>query len=254
MFISLVIWQAQCSPSQQCLSTAIWNGGGVGSSFPSGGGSTDVRTVATSTRYVWDDPASLKSRIIVAGAGGGSTGNLDSNGYYMYSTGGQGGGLTGYMGGWTSNHSGWNTSYSPGRGTGGAQTAPGYINNSTSNKGSFGIGGSATTGGGGGWYGGGAGNSYAAGGGGSSYISGHKGCVGVNSSGNPIASAYTTYTDSVSYTNYAFTETKIVDGTGYKWETSKITSAVENQPTYDGTSKMTGNSGDGHVKITYIGA
>ena len=29
MFISLVIWQAQCSPSQQCLSTAIWKGGSM---------------------------------------------------------------------------------------------------------------------------------------------------------------------------------------------------------------------------------
>ena len=46
-----------------------WNGGGNASSSPSaggGGGASDIRTIGGS----WDDPASLNSRLMVAGGGG----------------------------------------------------------------------------------------------------------------------------------------------------------------------------------------
>ena len=130
----------------------MYNGGGFASSSPSGGGSTDFRTFYDGSI---NETESLKSRILVSGAGSGS----DCNGF-----GGAGGTLIG-------------NSATVG-GKGGTQTSGG----SGSSYGSFWSGGSSKTtnaaGGGGGYYGGGYGTSLnTGGGGGSSYISGCSDCV-----------------------------------------------------------------------------
>ena len=68
-----------------------WNGGGAGTGTlgggASGGGATDIRTVLGDT---FNDSTSLKSRIIVAGGGGGSY-----MGENCYGDGGNGGGIVG---------------------------------------------------------------------------------------------------------------------------------------------------------------
>ena len=43
----------------------------------------------------------------------------------------------------------------------------------------------------------------------------------------------------------------MVDGAGYKWTNVKGT--YTGMPTYDGKSTMTGNTGNGYAKITYLG-
>lgn len=102
-------------------------------------------------------------------------------------------------------------------------------------------------GGGGGYWGGvsynaGAGESAS---GGSGYISGHVGCVAITSSSStaPKTGCDNGTTDincSYHYSGKKFTNTILLAGT----ETSI--------PTHDGTSTMTGNSGNGYAKITYI--
>lgn len=156
-----------------------WNGGGIGggylgitNSYSAGGGATDIRTVPTANLNSWYDNStfandnSLKSRIVVAGGGGGSwsNGGLTVIGY-------DGGGLEG-------------AGYSQ---SGGTQTRGGIPYSSPTHvtlNGQFAAGGmgawntshsQTAGGGGGGWYGGaGQGinrislNTYG-GGGGSSY-------------------------------------------------------------------------------------
>ena len=164
-----------------------YNGGGKGGSTngtsisTTGGGATDVRLVGGS----WDNTTSLISRIMVAGAGGGSH---DDASYVVI--GGAGGTLYGENGNSRVENSGTN-------GKGGRQIiggTAGYIQEGSgwegSTDGTFGKGGSGTTryggGGGGGYYGGGgAGVSSlngSSGGGGSSYISGYAGVNSVEES------------------------------------------------------------------------
>jgi hypothetical protein len=97
-----------------------YNGGGGSYSSRSGGGATDVRLVSG----VWNDTTSLRSRIMVAGGGGGHSG------YNATSTGASAGGLTGYTG---TNHP--SVGY---RGYGGSQTAGG---SGSKQSGGFGYGG-----------------------------------------------------------------------------------------------------------------
>lgn len=132
-----------------------WNGGGSNGPYGGqGGGATDIRT----------NPTDLKSRILVAGGGGGT-------GYgpridYTFG-GGQGGG---FIGG--------NGTIPPGAvfvspAQGGTQSAGGKPGSGGYGQGGLGYGGAdgggGNGGGGGGWYGGGAGCNNAGGGGGSSY-------------------------------------------------------------------------------------
>ena len=141
-----------------------YNGGGAGGNHASGsgGGATDVRL----KNGIWDDMASLKSRIMVAAGGGGSDnkssvlhGNDDGSG-------GAGGSLT-----------------SSGAYINGVLDRSYFASQSSGYK--FGIGASALasvnidTGGAGGGYFGGVTTNHGAGGasGGSSYISGYKGCI-----------------------------------------------------------------------------
>lgn len=194
-----------------------FNGGGngilSGTISRSGGGGG-----GTDIRIATD---SLYARVIVAGGGGGTTWNSS----YV---GGYGGGTTGGTGG---------TAGSTG-GTGGTQTAGG----TNGNPGTFGIGANggslgstynASGTGGGGWYGGGSGNlncssgSMANGGGGSSYV----------------------YT-STTATNYP--AGCLLNSSYYLTDAATIAGNAS-MPTHDGASTMTGNSGNGYVKITKIG-
>ena len=222
-----------------------WNGGADSNSSytTGGGGATDIRVSVTSSINTWNENESLNSRIMVAGGGGGGYYNSDAN----YGTGGAGGGLTGYNGSGTN-----------GPGTGGTQVSGGYDKSASSfGIGGFGYGGIGTrwtynASGGSGWYGGG--GSYASsGGGGSSYISGHAGCIGVNSSGKSLTSTYSKVADSISYTGYKFTNTQMIDGQGYPWTIVK-SSASSGMPSPTSASLITGNTGSGYAKITYLGS
>nr|MBP3258918.1 prepilin-type N-terminal cleavage/methylation domain-containing protein [Bacilli bacterium] len=223
-----------------------WNGGGKGfnNSGYGGGGATDVRLVPTSSLTGWGEIDSLKSRIMVAGAGGGSS--IYSSAAWGQS-GGEAGGLVSYVG--TGGAS--STTYAATEAT---QTSGGTASRANGNVGTdggFGYGGDGyqasynSGGGGGGWYGGG-GGSHAGGitSGGTSYISGHNGSIGMNEDTTMKEN------DSVSYTGYSFNNTSMIDGQGYKWTTSK--GSQKKMPTYDGETLMIGNEGNGYAKITFI--
>ena len=157
-------------------SYSAYNGGGKGQSGgSSGGGSTDVRLKGGS----WDDFESLKSRIIVSGAGGGS-----QQSYYL-SKGGNAGIFEGYEG--NNKSSGSNTVTLA---TGGKQIEAGAAGTGTWTgiDGDFGKGGNSSTnwnsdGGGSGYFGGGGGATsrdiVGSGAGGSSFVSGLEGCKAI---------------------------------------------------------------------------
>ena len=247
-------------------STGGWNGGGDGTYNSTsnwgngGGGATDIRTVSTDSLSSWNESGSLKSRIMVAAGGSG----VQYSSSYHYGT--AGGGLVGYNGRNTNsltiytNASEGGTQISGGKGTYRANA-----NNTATysgNDGGFGYGGTGayyqSSGGGGGWYGGGGGGysdskGYITGAGGSSYISGHNGCIGVNSSGTPLKSTASSKADSYSWTNFIFTNTEMIDGRGYSWTTT-VSSSSTGMPNYSGSGTMTGNLGNGYARITYLGA
>ena len=75
--------------NQPTAKGAGWNGGGAGYSYYGGGGATDVRTVPTATATTWNELASLKSRIMVAGGGGGASA-YDGSGWYSFGAAGRG--------------------------------------------------------------------------------------------------------------------------------------------------------------------
>lgn len=139
-----------------------WNGGGPGgendlNESPGGGGSTDISLYGEEEGSKdWNNKDHMYSRIIVAGAGGGS-GHNDNPRLY----GGFGGGLCGQ---------------NSGRGPAdneGTQTRAGTSTWNSKLQG-FGVGGTRATfvssGGGGGWYGGGASKAKGGGSGGSGYV------------------------------------------------------------------------------------
>lgn len=201
-----------------------FNGGGNstavnGISGTSGGGATDIRLVSGS----WSDEASLKSRIMVAGGGGGS-----NTAGCSYSS------LVGANG----NDS--NSSYVVYQGHGGMQRSGGTIPSkhscasTNSTAGIFGAGGigganQATTttgggsGGGGGYYGGsgssGLCNGTWTGGGGSSFISGYAGSNAIDSTG-------THTNNTIHYSNKYFINASLT---------------------------ANNNTGNGKVRIAYIG-
>ena len=211
-------------------SSGGYNGGGQGysvsSSYPGtgGGGATDVRLINGS----WNNSASLASRIMVASGGGGMS---NSN------SGSPGGTLTGL--------------YTSGGSTAGTQISGGKAaalgKNGT--NGGFGYGGNSgaeAVGGGGSGYYGGAGASQAnqnnkGAPSGSSFISGHVGCIAINSEEDitPKVTTYTKVEDSYHYSNYIFYDTIMKAGN-------------ETMPTPDLTSTMTGNSGNGYATITLL--
>ena len=254
--------------------TSMFNGGSVatnvnGSHYAaSGGGATDVRL----TNGIWNNDASLRSRIMVSGGGGGAWYQQDSNN----SKGANAGGLYGYdsvvnvttsakiycapLGEASQTNGGQRVSTS--------YTSP-YCSNNTS--GSFGIGGNACTsgssplgGGGGGGYYGGTGGTHASGycasggGGGSSFISGHTGCVAVTAEDNqnPKSGCTTGSSDnncSIHYSGKVFTNTKMIDGAGYVWTNTKGTQEQMPNPEGGYYDLGRGHSGNGYARITYIG-
>jgi len=235
-----------------------WNGGGMcgtvswwGNRVSSGGGATDIRLVGGA----WDNAVSLRSRIMVAGAGGGSYYNFDGT-----NTGGYGG-VGGNLNGGVISTYGWSptgvdnaTLCTVNTDIGGKQNAGGVNRLGTTtygNPGVFGRGGHfnqvnspfIAAGGGGGWYGGGGGAHASAtiggvfalavtGGGGSSFISGHAGCNAVNEDG-------THRNNPTHYSNLVFTETIMIDGRN-------------SMPNPRGAGNIVGNSGHGFVRITGV--
>lgn len=164
-----------------------YNGGGKPSSstYYSGGGATDIR-LASGT---WSDTISLRSRIMVAGAGGGMGSNRDATWI---------GGLGGSLYGGNSTDPGYIDSALQAKG--GTQNSGGirgiYSTTNDGKDGSFGMGGNSSLvsskpesgGGGSGYYGGGSGivclgTCSSPGGGGSSYISGYAGSNSIDASG-----------------------------------------------------------------------
>jgi hypothetical protein len=202
-----------------------WNGGGeagVRYSTPywRGGGGTDFRTVGGE----WNNAASLASRILVAGGGGGA--RLDNSGNTAYD-GGAGGGIAGIGLGGT------------GGGGGGTQTAGGARGSSQNTygaAGSFGAGGYGASntygcggGGGGGWYGGGGSGANGSdprkgGGGGSGYVAGIEGYGDVR---YPPAKT--------------FTSGESVAG-----------NMADEMPNWNGGGMMTGHLGNGHARVTRV--
>ncbi|EAX95114.1 hypothetical protein TVAG_033340 [Trichomonas vaginalis G3] len=199
-----------------------FNGGTPGSLYmrttTAGGGSSDIRLVPGD----WNSFESLKSRIMVAGAGGGCCD------HYNNITGGSGGGLKGEDGILTINspclkkecddkieNSCFNTIP-----TGGNQTNGGIdaIWNNISSK--FGIGGYVNKGltrpsGGSGYYGGGGGVSsncvISCGAGGSSFVSGLTGCDAINESSTGFDSIFHTH-QPIHYSGYTFTDAIMLNG------------------------------------------
>ena len=239
-----------------------WNGGGNGlrsssnSSYniaaEGGGGATDIRLIPTSSKEIWNEFESLKSRIMVAAGGSGGTRYSDG-----YSVGSPGGGLTGYEGTCDSGTCGRNIFLYGG--FGGTQSKAGYnLSNSTADGG-FGYGGSGvrsnynSTGAGSGYYGGAGayavGNGRTVGATGSSYISGYEGCNSIKEESTSINIIHTG--SAYHYSGKYFNNTQMIDGAGYKWNTATKTTIV-NQPTYDGLGTQTGNSGNGYAKITLL--
>ena len=171
-----------------------FNGGG--SSQQGGGGASDIRILSGK----WSDFDSLKSRIMVAGDGGGS--DTPTN------HGGCGGELEGCP------------PTNPNDGNGGTQTKGG----SGYESGEFGLGGSnSRTGnggsndgngaGGGGYFGGGTSfqkNSYS-GGGGSSFISGHYGCNAISVTSKDPKNMIPT-NQPIHYSGLQFFQSKMING------------------------------------------
>lgn len=191
-----------------------------------GGGrvSCDWPTVAQGTQFtsgggstdIRINTNSKYARIIVAGGGGGS---------YSSSFGTAGGGIASpnYVIG---------TTYT----NGGTQIAGGTTNSGAATNGSFGSGGSGCcVGGGGGWYGGaGSGGCGNAGAGGSGWI-------------------YNASTFSTWQIGNATDASNWLLNSSYYLGSAQTLAGNSSIPTHDGTSTMTGNTGNGYAKITKIG-
>lgn len=198
-----------------------YGGGGPGQS--GGGGATDIRLAEGN----YDNFDSLKSRIMVAGSGGGVDWG-DQKGI--------GGTING--------------SASANFGMGGTQTSGG----AGSVKGGFGFGGGNGTrifgggspldgngGGGSGYFGGGnSRNSVGGGGGGgSSYISGHPGCISITENSTLQEIFFKETDQSFHYLGYIFKNTKMIDGNS-------------EMPSPTGGFHPRGHSGNGFVRITLL--
>ena len=207
-----------------------------------GGGATDFRLVNAGKE--WYDFESLKSRIMVAGGGGGSD----------CMKAGDAGGLIGLNGG---SSSWWGNIATGGNQTSGGQ--PGITRNPDFNltkvpfPGRFGISGlgkciengdptnfcDAGGSGGGGYYGGGGNTGDGSGGGGSSYISGHEGCISILPNADDEFELQPS-NDSFHYSSLFFTNTVLIGGN-------------ESMPLFNSTEgTMIGNEGDGFARITYL--
>ena len=193
-----------------------FNGGGYGNSYgSSGGGSTDIRLKDGD----WDDFESLKSRIIVAGAGGGSSSHTSYE-----SKAGDAGIFEGYEG-----SSKANKEYTVTNAQGGKQKEGGSKGSGRTpgSNGEFGKGGDSkgelnlyACGGGSGYFGGGGGaiNDYAvgSGAGGSSYVSGLFGCKSITESSSKTSYSFSDLP--FHYSNLVFSNITYKDGSKTEWD------------------------------------
>ena len=244
-----------------------YNGGGISDTFQYrygafGGGATDIRLDISSTGN-WDDFDSLKSRIMVAAGGGGANNrnDCDKTSIYGAGNGGYGGALIGGDGQSVDylERDGILSYGAHAYGTGGTQTNGGIRIVLDSNKeliegdysyatGYFGfcsnIG--VQSGAGNGYYCGGS-SHHGGGGGGSSYISGYTGCVAISEESTEdnvqpkdgCTDGTQEITCSYHFSNKVFTSTEMKSGN-------------EEMPTHNGNGNMTGNTGNGYAKITFI--
>ncbi len=208
-----------------------------------GGGATDIRLIGGN----WDSFDGLKSRIMVASGGGGA--NFRNAGYGE-GNGGEGGTLNGINGYEALTEGSYHRpDFANGYviGLGATQTSGGkmeyhYLNGTTSidtsPNGTFG-GKNANpnqSGGGGGYYSGGS-SGHGGAGGGSSYISGMVGCDSITENSTEGTITHTGSSDH--YSGRVFTNVAMKAGN-------------QEMPTYDDTSTMTGNEGNGYAKITAL--
>ena len=249
--------------SNAYIPPASFNGGGAGCQHNqastasvgdersgAGGGATDIRLRACSSANVWNEYASLKTRIIVAAGAGGT--------HLFYSDytrdGCHGGGIT--VTGRIEDH-GYGNKWTP------------VVNQKTGNKFGIGInawvpaGGTSNGGGGGGWYGGvmnpnitnNKDNSSSSGG--SSFISGHEGCLALDQSQSGSAPKHketgTALENSKYDEHHFFTETIMIDGRGYPWTNTQGNSyrQVLNPRTNTYFANGKGNNANGYARITY---
>jgi hypothetical protein len=238
-----------------------WNGGGYNDGGENnagyGGGATDFRLLlADVDPAVWNTAASLNSRILVAGAGGGSGDNAATGTLYH----GHAGGLQGY------------DNY-PSHSEGGTQTEGGF--SAGNDDGSFGLGGNSTQnygGSGGGGYYGGAGGRYANGhgSGGSSFISGMPNCVAIDPAditndprdrdeGNiPTALNYkqSVFGRSATWVDgdeIIISEYSMIDGAGYEWNSGQKSDTPIGMPDWNNAvNTVMGNTGQGHARVTRV--
>ena len=212
-----------------------------------GGGATDIRL----TNGTWDNFDSLKSRIMVAAGGGGANNRNRSSGdskKYGAGNGGYGGDLIGGDG-QSTDYQASESSLSYDKhfiGTGGTQIEGGkhisYDQNDQkigeSITGGFGFGNVLDqSGAGGGYYSGGTG-AHGGAGGGSSFISGYPGCNAIQEESTKEHIIHTNQPNH--YSGYVFTDSIMIAGN-------------QEMPTHDDSQTMIGNTGDGYVKITYLG-
>lgn len=249
--------------------TSVYNGGGAKGTETidgSGGGATDIRTKAglttaqsNSWSSAWDNAYGLRGRIMVAAGGGGTD---DSNNYTATEKQENcaGGGLESMS---CENHEGTNT--------GATQTKGGhYVRKMKPNgydidtsDGLFGKAGDASStsvpdnhmnaGGGGGYWGGA--SSDACGMGGSSFISGHPGCIAIASASGTSPSTAGTDNSVARATHYSglyFTSTKMIDGAGYQWTTTKASSKTKMPNPSGGEYNLgEGRTGNGYCIIKF---
>ena len=231
-----------------------WNGGGTAVEVHplkrcvgAGGGATDFRLKQGSDSADWQSFDSLKSRIMVAAGGGGGVAMFYGSTNGQDAKGGAGGGLTGIPGQCNDRPYGGITTNQGGTQTSGGYTFDAYM--CSPSEGGYGFFGYAvetvnrTSGpqcsptGGGGYYGGGTAIHTSGAGGGSSFISGHTGCDAI--SGSSTESNITHTGQPNHYSGKVFTNTVMIDG-----------ASTMTDP--DG-STVTGHTGNGYAKITYLG-
>ncbi len=250
---SLYVYVGQCGSAASTART--FNGGGGGAlaqtECASGGGATDIRIVSSSD---WYNSASLQTRIMVAGGGAGGERNYVA---------GAAGGLSSYD---SNNITADIATQTYGYRLGYGEHADLGITASGAGGGYFG----GITGGAIGWpYGTSTGYSgYLASAGGSSFISGHDGCTAISSVTIKTRTIYDNFTHAsvtenydVITTNgtsvytyndvsYEFSSTKMIDGKGYVWSTSKGSLEVMPNPSGGYYSSGVGRSGNGYARIT----
>ena len=221
--------------------SSTFNGGGAGGiasknsayGAGSGGGATDIRLNFTGS---WSDFESLKSRIMVAAGGAGTT---HYDGYYFSASGGS---LNGNPGDYYEKRSTMKPS------TGASQSEGGKGCNgdiSDGKDGEFGIGGNwggthCSSGGGGGYFGGGGGGIsdmvHCSGSSGSSYISGYSNCHSIKKDATKARPE--TEDNPIHYSNIYFMKPEMIDGDN-------------EMPSLSSTSQYK-RSGSGAVRIYYF--